>query len=539
MSPRGACIRGCGPAVTRQERRAAELDLASGGRREVRAGLQKHCEYCITMGLCYPAGDPRSAHVNILLIDDEPDVRQPLRDVLTDAGHVVVEASDGANASALLRQTVFDVILSDVRLPGVDGLTLLRTARRDAPLTDFILMTAFADVGQAVAALKEGASDYLIKPFDLDELLHHIGRIDSTRSMRRELAEARRALLLRSPSNRLVGQSAQMLKLQARIEMIAPSEAATLIMGESGTGKELVARLLHERSLRRDKPFVAVNCAAFPETLIEAELFGFERGAFTGAVKKREGRFRAADGGTLFLDEIAELPPSAQAKLLRVLQDGTVEPLGTDVPVKVDVRVISATHRKLREHVAQRLFREDLFYRINVLDLSLPPLREREGDLAVLIQFFLDGFPRVDGGGQRVLPVLSSDAYAALSAYHFPGNVRELAHAIEHAVVLAGGGEITLDHLPAVIAEAAPASIPVPSPVLREAANGATPVVVGPLVAAAREFEKVHLRRAVAATGGKRVKAAEMLGISRKSLWEKLRMYALEEAVPKPAAGIS
>jgi DNA-binding NtrC family response regulator len=466
--------------------------------------------------------------VDILLIDDEPDVRQSLREALTDAGHVVIEASDGKKASALLRETVFDVILSDVRLPGVDGLTLLHTARRDAPLTDFILMTAFADVGQAVAALKKGALDYLIKPFDVDELLHHVGRIDSTRSMRRELAEARRALLLRSPSNRLVGQSAQMLKLKYRIEMIAPSEAATLIMGESGTGKELVARLLHERSLRCGKPFVAINCAAFPETLIEAELFGFERGAFTGAVKKREGRFRAADGGTLFLDEIAELPPSAQAKLLRVLQDGAVEPLGTDVPIKVDVRVISATHRNLREQVAQRLFREDLFYRINVLDLSLPPLREREGDLPVLIQFFLDGFSRVDGGGQRLLPVLSPDAYAALSAYRFPGNVRELAHAIEHAVVLAGGGEITLDHLPAVIADAAPANIPVAS--VPEATKGATPVAVRPLVAAAREFEKAHLRRAVAASGGKRVKAAEMLGISRKSLWEKLRMYDLEEA---------
>jgi DNA-binding NtrC family response regulator len=472
--------------------------------------------------------------VDILVIDDEPDVRQALHAALTDAGHVVVEASDGTKASALLPEMVFDVILSDVRLPGVDGLSLLRTVRRDAPLTDFILMTAFADVQQAVAALKKGASDYLIKPFDIDELLHHIGRIDSARSMRRDLAEARRALLLRSPSSRLVGQSAQMLKLKSRIEMIAPSEAATLIMGESGTGKELVARLLHERSPRCNKPFVAVNCAAFPETLIEAELFGFERGAFTGAVKKREGRFRAADGGTLFLDEIAELPSSAQAKLLRVLQDGTVEPLGTDVPVKVDVRVISATHRNLREHVAQRLFREDLFYRINVLDLSLPTLRERDGDLPVLIQFFLDGFPRVDDGGQRVLPVLSSDAYAALSAYRFPGNVRELAHAIEHAVVLAGGGEITLDHLPAIIAEAAPASIP--APLLRETVSGATPAVVGPLVAAAREFEKVHLRRALAATGGKRVKAAEMLGISRKSLWEKLRMYDLEEAVRKPAA---
>jgi transcriptional regulator with GAF, ATPase, and Fis domain len=281
---------------------------------------------------------------------------------------------------------------------------------------------------------------------------------------------------------------------------------------------------------------VAVNCAAFPETLIEAELFGFERGAFTGAVKKREGRFRAADGGTLFLDEIAELPLSAQAKLLRVLQDGTVEPLGTDASVKVDVRLISATHRNLREQVAQRLFREDLFYRINVLDLSLPPLREREGDLPVLIQFFLDGFPKPDGAGSHVVPVLSSDAYAALSAYRFPGNVRELAHAIEHAVVLAGGGEITLDHLPGIIAEAAPAALPLP--VVVDLTNGASSMPVAPLSAAVHQFEKVHLRRALAATGGKRVKAAEMLGISRKSLWEKLRMYDLEEAVAvsKPAA---
>jgi DNA-binding NtrC family response regulator len=462
-------------------------------------------------------------------VDDDAELRETLRDVLQDAGHMIAEASDGTRASALLIEKAFDVILCDVHLPGVNGLTLLRTARREAPLTDFILMTAFGDVTDAVAALKLGASDYLTKPFDIDELLHHICRIDSTRSMRRELTEARRALVLRSPTNRLVGHSPQMMKIQARIEMIAPSEAFTLIMGESGTGKELVARLLHERSPRATKPFVAVNCAAFPETLIEAELFGFERGAFTGAVKRRDGRFRAADGGTLFLDEIAELPLPAQAKLLRVLQDGTVEPLGTDSSVKVDVRVVSATHRNLREYVARGLFREDLFYRINVLDVNLPPLREREGDLPVLIQFFLDGFAKADGAGGSVVPVLSADAYAALTAYRFPGNVRELGHAIEHAVVLAGGGEITLDHLPAAVAEAAPAGVV--GPVSPQSASGSGLPEVGPLVAAVREFEKGHLRRALAATGGKRVKTAELLGISRKSLWEKLRMHELEEAV--------
>ena len=469
--------------------------------------------------------------MDILVIDDEPELRQALADVLTDAGHSITEVGDGRAAATLLAEGTFDVVLSDVQLPGVDGLTLLRTVRKIAPLTDFILMTAHANVGHAVAALKEGASDYLTKPFDFDELLHQISRIDGTRSMRRELTSARRALALRPPVNRLIGHSAQMTKLQARIEMIAPSDAATLITGESGTGKELVARLLHERSARAAKPFVVVNCAAFPDTLIEAELFGYERGAFTGALNKREGRFRAASGGTLFLDELAELPLRAQAKLLRVLQDGMVEPLGTDTAVKVDVRVVSATHRNLRECVAKGSFREDLFYRINVLDLALPPLRDRDGDLPLLIEFFLDGLAKEDAGGVRRAPTLSSDAYAALAAYRFPGNVRELDHAIEHAVVLAGQGEIRLDHLPAAIAEAAPTA-PMPAAIPEASDEKAT--VVMPLVPAARQFEKDHLRRALAVTGGKRVRAAELLGISRKSLWEKLRMYDLEEAVSKP-----
>jgi DNA-binding NtrC family response regulator len=470
--------------------------------------------------------------VEILLIDDEPDLRGALLEVLKEAGHAVTEVGDGLAAAELMGGKAFDVILSDVRLPGMDGLKLLSLARREAPLTDFILMTAFADVGEAVAALKEGASDYLTKPFDVDELLHHMARIDSTRSMRRELTEARRALSARPGHNQLVGNSAQMMKIRSRLEMIAPSDAATLIAGESGTGKELVAQMIHERSPRAGRPFVVVNCAAFPDTLIEAELFGFERGAFTGAVKKREGRFRAADGGTLFLDEIAELPLPAQAKLLRVLQDGTVEPLGTDQSVKVDVRIVSATHRNLREHVAQGLFREDLFYRINVLDVALPPLREREGDLPLLIEFFLQGFAKTDGSGTRLVPTLSADAYAALSAYRFPGNVRELGHAIEHAAVLAGYGEITLDHLPAVVAEEAPSGPTVVA--LPTAAPDGVREAVPPLAAAIREFEKGHLRRALAATGGKRVKAAEMLGISRKSLWEKLRSYEVGESSSKP-----
>jgi len=353
----------------------------------------------------------------------------------------------------------------------------------------------------------------------------------------RELPLARRALALGTPSDGFVGRSVQMMKVRSRIEMIAPSDASTLIMGESGTGKELVARMLHDRSRRAKRPFVAINCASFPEALIEAELFGFERGAFTGALARREGRFRVANGGTLFLDEVAELPKAAQAKLLRVLQDGMVQPLGADASIKVDVRVLSATHRNLPERVARGLFREDFYYRINVLDVTLPPLREREGDLPILIQFFLDGLCGGRRQGGRSAPVLSADVYAALSAYRFPGNVRELAHAIEHAVVLAGGEEIALAHLPAVITEAAPTSGPLVA--LGQKNASTLPHDVTSLAAARREFEKGHLRRAVTAVGGRRVAAAELLGISRKSLWSKLRMYGLEEAAPNARPGVT
>jgi two-component system, NtrC family, response regulator AtoC len=468
--------------------------------------------------------------MKILIIDDEAELRSAVAEVLRDAGHDVVEAGDdGRAAQALIDGGDFDLAISDVRMPSIDGLALFRRARTTAPSSDFILMTAFGEVGQAVAALKEGAADYLTKPFDIDELLHQITRIESARSMRSELAQARQALAQRPPRNRLVGESPQMLKLQTRIEMIAQSEAAVLVHGESGTGKELVARLLHDRGPRAAKPFVAVNCGAFPETLIEAELFGFERGAFTGAMKKRDGRFKAADRGTLFLDEIAELPLPAQAKLLRVLEEGVFEPIGTNVSVKVDVRLVSATHRDLRQRIADGLFREDLFYRVNVLDVPLPALREREGDLPILIQFFLDGFGSNDASGERRVPRLSADAFAALTNYSYPGNVRELAHAIEHAVVLAGGGELTLDHLPAAIAEAAAAAHPTPVAELPISDTVAPPTTLR-LADAVRAFEKAHLRRVLAAAGGKRVRAAEMLGISRKTLWERLRDYDVEEA---------
>jgi DNA-binding NtrC family response regulator len=383
--------------------------------------------------------------MKILLVDDEPELRETLAELLESVGHKVIQGDDGRAAADLLSSGDFDVLLSDVRLPGMDGLALVRAARAASPLTDCILMTAFGDVGDAVAALKEGAADYLTKPFDLEELLHHISRIDGTRSLRRELTEARRALSSQPTGTRLIGHSPEMLKVQSRIEMIARSDAATLIAGESGTGKELVALMLHERGPRAAKPFVAVNCAAFPDTLIEAELFGFERGAFTGAMKKRDGRFRAADGGTLFLDEIAELPLPAQAKLLRVLQDGTFEPIGSDEQVKVDVRVVSATHRDLREQVGKGLFREDLFYRINVITIALPPLRDRAGDVPLLAYHFLRRHGR---NREHPLDEIDPDAVALLESYPWPGNVRELQNVIERACALADGPTLRARDLP-------------------------------------------------------------------------------------------
>jgi two-component system response regulator AtoC len=468
-----------------------------------------------------PARDSRDAEaLDVLLVDDEAELRLILAEALRDAGHRVTVASDGAEARGHVMARVFDVVICDVRLPQVDGLSLFRRLRQESPTTDVILMTAYAEVSDAVSALKEGAYDYLTKPFDIDELIVQVKRIASQRALKRELEQARVELSGRKPENMLIGQSPSMRRVLGLIEMVAQSEAPTLVTGESGTGKELVARMLHDRSQRRDAPFVVVNCGALTETLIEAELFGHERGAFTGAVRKRDGRFKAADGGTLFLDEVAELPLPAQAKLLRVLQEGTFEPLGTNTTVKVDVRVISATHRNLRTRISEGLFREDLYYRINVIEIPLPPLRERPGDLSALLQHFLQ---RLTPKG-RSLPAVSPAAWAALARHAYPGNVRELSHAVEHAVVLSGGGEIGLQHLPAsIVAQTA-----------GRPSTEATPGTgeVRPLQAAIKEFEREYLLRAITQANGKRIRAAEMLGISRKSLWEKLRLYGIGDPEP-------
>ncbi len=449
--------------------------------------------------------------LDLLLVDDEPSIRLAVGDALKAAGHRVRTASDGAEAQAILQSgAAFDVVITDIRMPKVGGLDLFRKIHAEQPRTDVILITAYGSVDDAVQALKDGASDFVTKPFETDELLHRLARVERERTLAGDLSRAREELALVGKAA-IVGRSPTMARLLDRVVTFAASDAPVMITGESGTGKELIARTLHDRSPRAAKPFVAVNCAAFPETLIEAELFGHERGAFTGAVRKREGRFKSAHGGTLLLDEVAEIPLPVQAKLLRVLQEGAFEPLGTNQQIHVDVRVVSATHRNLKEWIAAGKFREDLYYRLNVLSVDIPPLRERAGDLPLLAQHFLQKYAP---SGKK--PTITPRAWAALQEYRFPGNVRELEHAIQHAVVLSHGEDVDLEHLPADVAGKSAG-----------AAEPAKPATLRPLAEAVKEFEREYILRALRATSGKRAEAAELLGISRKNLWEKMRAHGL------------
>ena len=456
--------------------------------------------------------------LDILLVDDEPDFRVLVGDALRDAGHRVSLAANGAEGLTQISSNVFDVMICDIRLPKVDGLTLFRRVRQESPGTDVILITAHAAINDAVSALKEGAYDYLTKPFDLDEIVLQLQRIATQRALKRELEQARAELSQRKSNGAgpgpgaIIGRSPPMLRLADRIETIAQSDAPVLITGESGTGKELVARTLHDRSTRRNKPFIAVNCAAFPETLLEAELFGHERGAFTGAVKRRDGRFKAADGGTLLLDEIAEVPLPAQAKLLRVLQEGTVEPLGTNESTQVDVRIISATHRNLRERIKEGRFREDLYYRLNVLDIEIPPLRERRGDLPLLLQYFLE---QVHPARQAAVDDLAARLGGAV-AVPLPGQ-RARVRPRHRARGRAGGRRRDRGRAPARRHHRR----------ARRRRQHARPARCGRSSAALKEFEHEYLMRALAQSNGKKMKAAEILGISRKNLWEKLRLHGI------------
>jgi two-component system response regulator PilR (NtrC family) len=459
----------------------------------------------------------RAPRARILVVDDEPSMREMLRIVLRRDGYDVAVAENGRHALAMLQREPFDLLLSDIRMPDISGVEVLRAAKDLNPDIVAFMMTAFASTETAVEAMRLGAVDYFTKPFSMDELRLKVRAQFETHRLKQENLLLKRALNARHELSGIIGRSAAMAKVFATIEMVAPTNSTVLIGGESGTGKELVARAIHHASLRRDRPFVAVNCGALPETLLESELFGHVRGAFTGADSNKKGLMEAAEGGTLFLDEIGEMSPAVQVKLLRVLQDRRFRRLGGTDEVQADVRVIAATNRELPALVADGRFREDLYYRINVLSVQLPPLRDRVEDIALLAEHFVEHFSAQMG---KRVKTISADAMRLLESHQWRGNVRELQNAIERAVALEQTETVLPGTLPEEVRAAgvrpAAAEGPLVAAELPELGEGFD------LEARGEELYRHYLALALERSGGVQVKAAEMLGMSFRSF----RYYA-------------
>ena len=465
----------------------------------------------------------------ILVADDEPAMRWLLDRLLRQAGHAVTVVEDGQAALAAAAAEPVDLAFLDIRMPGLDGLEVLSRLRAQSPETAVIVMTAHGSVRAAVEAMQRGAYDYLAKPFDNDEVLLLVERALSAKALAREVVELRTGIQEVWEFGALVGQSPRMQEVYKTIGRIAGTDVTVLLQGESGTGKEVVARAIHHYSRRAGKPFVAVSCAAIPPTLLEAELFGHERGAFTDAHQRRLGRFELAHGGTLYLDEVGDMGPELHPKLLRVLQEREFERIGGGEPIRVDVRVVAATNRDLEALIREGRFREDLYYRLNVVSLTLPPLRERREDVPFLVDHFLAKY--AGDLGERAL---SAEALDRLRGYPWPGNVRELENVIQHAMVMAGGGVILPEHLPIAAGPGAPPAREGTLEALihqkleecvrglgaRESAN-LYELVLG-LV------ERPLLMAVLRETGGNQLRAAALLGINRNTLRKKLRALGLK-----------
>ncbi len=445
----------------------------------------------------------------VLVVDDEASARSGLEMLLRQEGWVVDTAADGALALAIFAESPPDVVVTDLKMPNLGGMELLAQLHVADPSLPIIVVTAFGDVGSAVAAMRAGAEHYLVKPIDFDELLVALERALERRELRDEADSLRLALREREQGGLegLIGASPAMQRVYKVAAQIAPARATVLLTGESGTGKGELARAIHQKGPRKDKPFVTLHCAALAESLLESELFGHERGSFTGADRRRAGRFEQADGGTLFLDEIGEIPPSIQVKLLRVLQERAFERVGGNETIRVDVRLIAATNRDLALEVEEKRFREDLFYRLNVVHVEMPPLRARGQDALVLAQHFLTHFCRENGSK---IAGFTPAATALLLAHRWPGNVRELENAVERAVVLAEGDVIDVADLP----------------VRADATTTDGPRVPGATMA---ELEKWAILRTIEASGGSTTKAAEMLDLSVRTIQYRLHEYAKQQ----------
>ncbi len=446
----------------------------------------------------------------VLVVDDEPAERDGLARMVGQWGYEVETASSGEEALSLIDSQHPAVVLTDLVLPEMDGLTLLQKLRETGRPPIVLLVTGHGSVESAVEAMRHGAFDYLTKPVDATRLQVLLEKSIEQESLSREVNFLRHQLRQKGSFGQLVGQSKGLQEVYRWIELAATSTAPVLIYGESGTGKEIVARTIHDLSNRRNKPFVAINCAAIPETLIESELFGHERGAFTGATERRLGCFELADGGTLFLDEIAEMDSNTQAKLLRVLQEGSFRRVGGGKQeIQVDVRVIGATNRVPSEAIQTGQLREDLFYRLNVFSIRLPHLRERKDDIPLLVKTFIEEFNRQDN---RQVRGLTAEAERELERYSWPGNVRELRNVVQRAVVLSGTGLIDVEHLPEnILRSAAPA-----------------PTAQRGSIVPIREMEREAILRALDETSQDKRRAAQLLGISLKTLYNKLAKYGIQ-----------
>jgi two-component system response regulator AtoC len=466
----------------------------------------------------------------ILIIDDEQGVRASLSLILQDEGYEVSTAANATEAERLLGAGSFDVVLCDVRMPGRSGLELLPDIARAQPDATLLMISAHGDLDQALEAVRRGAYDFLAKPFAPEELILTIRKAEERERLRRENRRLRRELRERSGRARRVSLSPAMQGVYELAENAAEFKTTVLITGESGVGKEVVARAIHDRGQRAQRPFVAVNCGAIPESLIESELFGHVRGAFTGAHADSPGMFREADGGTLFLDEIGELPLATQVALLRVLQEQEIRPVGDSKPKSVDVRIIAATARDLEAMVAAGRFRADLFYRLNVLRIHIPPLRERVEDIGALAQELLEAL--CERVGRRVAP-LDGEVLELLRAYPWPGNVRELENALERALILARGEQLSRE----LFSFGRPGSV---TPITEQ--GDAEPLLELEQLSVKRQFRQLEerlIRQALAHTGGNRTQAARILEISPRALQYKLKEYAVDPLNPLPGGADS
>jgi two-component system response regulator HydG len=446
----------------------------------------------------------------ILVVDDEAPHRQMLDAVLSVEGYEIHHAGDGQEAISLVKERFYDLILMDIRMSKVGGIEALKKIKKISPGIPIIIMTAYASVNTAVDALKSGAYDYLTKPLDIEELKILVEKALHHRKLEQENVYLKERLGDRFDFSSIIGRSPAMQDLFETIALVAPSEATVLIAGESGTGKELIANAIHHNSPRKDRAFIKVNCAALPETLLESELFGHEKGAFTGALARKQGRFQLAHTGSIFLDEVGEMTPTTQTKILRVLQEREFEPLGSTHTVKVDTRVIAATNKNLLEEIQQGNFREDLYYRLNVVTLEVPSLRERREDISLLADFFLKQYAEKN---RRLIKGLTPKAMDLLIRHDWPGNVRELENVVERAVIMARGDLISQGELPDAIRSM--------DGEMEKAKIDLSPG------RSLKEVERDMILRTLEDTGGNRTRTAEILGISRRTLQLKLKEYGV------------